>query len=372
MLSYVLPTRNRPDRLARTLDAIGELSAGAHDSCGGAEVIIIDNASSPPAAAPLELANGFPVRVIHLDHNEGAAARNRGVEAAQGEWVVMLDDDSHPLGCGHLDAIADAEDDVAAIGAEILLPGGRRESGGLPEVFVGCGVAIRRDEFLACGGYDPALHYYAEEYDLSARLLLRERRIQHSRRFQVLHEKTDAGRDFNVIVRRLVRNNAWIMRRYAPKVDRRARIRETFVRYGGIALREGAMGGYVLGAGEAIRRLASQPLRTMDRETFDRFTGVAAARETLGESDAIRRSRWVALIDRGKNAWAVAQALEDLGKVIVETIDDPEVLVIGSLSPGPMQDAYERHVALGNPVVAPWRWESPVSVIAAAAGCAAA
>jgi GT2 family glycosyltransferase len=195
MISYLLPTRDRHDRLQQTLAALAQLDGPAHDDIGGAELIIVDNASRQPLEAPRRLANGIEVRVLRRVSNEGAAARNAGAAIARGEWLIMLDDDSFPLDCGHLHAIADAEDDVAAIVAEIMLCNGRRESGGLPEVIIGCGAAIRTEAFLSVQGYDPTFDYYAEEYDLCAKLILSGWRIVHDFRFRVMHEKTSAGRD---------------------------------------------------------------------------------------------------------------------------------------------------------------------------------
>ena len=132
-------------------------------------------------ALPGVLANGTVCRVIRLDHNAGAAARNVAVEASSPEtdWIVMLDDDSHPVEsvepfAATVDRLRERPDSVAAVMADIHLPAlGRRESGGLPEVFIGCGVAIRRGAFLAVGGYDASFGYYVEEYDLAARFLQR-------------------------------------------------------------------------------------------------------------------------------------------------------------------------------------------------------
>src|SRR6185503_611566 len=113
--------------------------------------------------------------------------------------------------------------------------------------FIGCGVAIRLRSFLAAGGYDPTFDYYAEEYDLAARFILAGYRIVHDRRFRVMHEKVTQGRDFNRIVHRLVRNNAWVAQRYAPIEHREAEINETISRYGRIAVKENAAAGYAAG-----------------------------------------------------------------------------------------------------------------------------
>ena len=206
-ISFIIPTRDRAPVLAETLTGLSELGPLP------AELIVVDNASEAPPELPARLPNDIPVRTIRLDSNEGAAARNRAAEAARAEWLVMLDDDSHPVGAGFLRAIADAPADVAAIGAEIFLPSGAREAGGLPEVFIGCAAAIRRADFLAAGGYDPAFDYYAEEYDLAAKLLLAGRRVVHDRRFRALHRKSTQGRDMGRILHRLVRNNVWALQR---------------------------------------------------------------------------------------------------------------------------------------------------------------
>ena len=142
MISYLLPTRNRPEPLRETLEALGCLSGRRHQQFGGAEVIVVDNDSSPPAICPQKLANDFPVRLLRLEHNAGAAGRNAGAEIAAGNWLVMLDDDSHPLTDDHLDVLAEAPKDLLAIGAEILLDDDSHEAGGLPEVIIGCGAAF--------------------------------------------------------------------------------------------------------------------------------------------------------------------------------------------------------------------------------------
>ena len=76
MISYILPTRNRPECLARTLGALGSLPT--HD----AEVIVVDNAGSPAASVASRLANGLPTCVIRRSTNEGAAGRNAGAAAS--------------------------------------------------------------------------------------------------------------------------------------------------------------------------------------------------------------------------------------------------------------------------------------------------
>jgi GT2 family glycosyltransferase len=364
MLTYVIPTRNRPRRLLDTLARLERL--GDHQATGGAEVIVIDNASEERAVLPRVLAGSVRVREIRLGHNASAAARNRGVEAAdpRSEWIVMLDDDSYPLDLRHARVLREVDRSVAAVSADILLASrdgtpAPRESGGLPEVFVGCGVALRRSAFEQVGGYDESFEYYAEEYDLSARLLASGWCVRFDPMFRVRHAKDRRNRDMDAILRRLVRNNCWVAQRYAPESCRRAHVRDTVRRYHAIAAKEAALDGFAMGLSEARRTLRLQARAPLSDELWDRFTGLAAAREALGAAWRRRPFECAALVDEGKNAWVVRHALEELGVRIAAYGEPVDAEVIATMSPGPMLDAWgKRRIlrrAAGVRVLAPWR-----------------
>ncbi len=341
---------DRAGRLARTLEALGSIDAGTHERVGGGEVVVVDNASGERAIAAGVLANGWRVRVERLGENIGAAARNVGAELARGEWVVMLDDDSHPVDGGVVDAVCGAPGDVAAVGGEIFLADGRRESGGLPEVVIGCGVAVRRGVFLEVGGYDGAFHYYAEEYDLCARLICAGWRIMHDGRFRVVHEKVNEGRDMGVILGRLVRNNGWVAQRYAPDSELGRELEEVVTRYRRIAEKEGAVAGYERGLRELEGTLGAQERRAMTRAQWERFTGMAQARAWLGAR--VAGMDRVAVVDEGKNAWVVRAVLGELG---VREDAGAAVGVVGTMSPGAMMDAQEARLARGERAERAWR-----------------
>ncbi|MCB1282503.1 MAG: glycosyltransferase, partial [Salinibacterium sp.] len=331
LLSFVIPTHNRAADLRVTLGMLGSLGFD-HQT---AEVVVVDNASEEPVEPECAL----PTTLVRSSTNLGAAGRNLGAEAARGGWIVMLDDDSSPLGAsGLLDAVSDAPSDVAAVMADIHLSGGRgRERGGLPEVFIGCGVAIRRDAFVRTGGYDPSFHYYAEEYDLAARLIMRGWRTAFDPRFIVEHRKVASGRRMDLILGRLVRNNGWVMQRYAPDAVRRLVLREERGRYRAIAAKESATHGFGAGLRELRRSIRGQHRTPMSEPQFDRFTGMTHARTAL--SGAIRPGQRVAIVDRGKNAGLIERALCELGAVVVESSKSADAVVPGSMSPGPMIDS---------------------------------
>jgi glycosyltransferase involved in cell wall biosynthesis len=57
-------------------------------------VIVVDDGSSDSTAAFLETVRSPRCRVLRNEHGLGAsAARNRGVDAASGQWISFLDDD---------------------------------------------------------------------------------------------------------------------------------------------------------------------------------------------------------------------------------------------------------------------------------------
>ncbi len=366
MLSYVMPTRDRPSELNQTLARIGTL-----DHLGErAEVVVVDNASSRPLRCPRVLSNAVPVRVIRLNENRSAAARNVGVSEARGDWIVMLDDDSYPLNArGILDTIASASPDTAAIGAEIFLGGGAystnidtratpHEAGGLPEVITGCGAIIRRDRFIAVGGYDASFDYYAEEYDLCAKLILRGWRIGFDRRFQIVHEKVQSNRNFGRILRRLVRNNATVAMRYAPREQLRQELTTIATRYLHIARSRGVLAGYGLGLAEAISRVPDITRSAMTRDLWERFTGLAAARVAIAHAiNAVGGALGpTAIVHPGKNVGVIEAALGEHDVELVARPQDARTLVIGTMSPGPMIDAARSATQSfpGARIVMPW------------------
>ena len=65
----------------------------------------------------------------------------------------------------------------------------------------------------------------------------------------------------------------------------------------------------------------------------------------------------VAIVDEGKHADAVRQALREMGTRFAANTKDADVLVIGTLSPGPMLDALDKRRVGPRPVILPWRPE---------------
>ena len=340
-ISFVIPTHNRKEVLSQTMGMIGCYPL---DQLGGSDsqVIILDNASDSPVSeyVPPRLANGLEVHVHRLDENVSASARNFGVAKARCQWIVMLDDDSSPVR-GDISSVLDAMPiDVAAVGGEIMLRDETHEAGGLPEVVVGCGCAIRRSAFIEAGGYDSDFGYYAEEYDFCAKLIANGHRIVHSRAMVFEHRKVVQGRDFGNILYRLVRNNAWVAARYGPDDVRDQMIESLFARYEHIAQIEGVSDSFARGKAEAIATLANQPSRILCPAHWKRFTGQQAVLDSIVVELQRGQVHQVELIERGKGDEVIVQVLESSG---IEVLESSSTQVIGTLSLGPMLDAKVRH-----------------------------
>ena len=78
----------------------------------------------------------------------------------------------------------------------------------------------------------------------------------------------------------------------------------------------------------------------------------SATRKFVAADSSKRR---VAIVDEGKHANAIRQALREIGTRFAAKPEDADVLVIGTLSPGPMLDARDMRRVGPRPVIMPWR-----------------
>jgi GT2 family glycosyltransferase len=149
-------------------------------------VILVDNGSTD--GTPSLVRARFPdVTVIELGRNHGAVARNVGVEAATTPYVAFADDDSW-WAPGSLDLAAELLDRHPRLGllaARVLVGEDERLDPTCAEMavspldspatmpgravlgFVACGAVVRREAFLAAGGFDPVVRFPGEEERLS-------------------------------------------------------------------------------------------------------------------------------------------------------------------------------------------------------------
>jgi GT2 family glycosyltransferase len=195
-VTIVVATRNRPDRLAET---------ATHHR---ASVIVVDNGSDEPIRLP-------GAEVVRLNANLGAAARNVGVERARTPFVAFADDDSYwaPGSLARAAALLNAHPQAALLAAEVRIgsagrldqvsaamaaaPLGTPPGAAGPSVlgFLACAVVVRRDVYLAAGGFQPRLFLYGEEALLAMDLAAAGHQLSYVPSLTVRHFPEPSGRD---------------------------------------------------------------------------------------------------------------------------------------------------------------------------------
>lgn len=163
-VTVVIPAYRRPEMVERALRSVLAQRRPA------AEIIVVDDASGDETGARAER---MGARVIVHEHNRGEGpARNTGIEAAQHEWVALLDCDDEWLPT-HLETLWPARDGHVLVSTASLGTGARpadhrvygwagrrpRRLEGPAEVAVPenkvspSASMVRRDAAIAAGGF---------------------------------------------------------------------------------------------------------------------------------------------------------------------------------------------------------------------------
>lgn len=194
--SFVILNYNRKKELLTTISKIKQLIGQGNDF----EIIAVDNNSLDGSVAAVQ--QEFPdVTVISRTVNNGIAGWNDGFARAQGQYLIVLDDDSHVEG-GLNEAIAylDAHPLIGILALKIT--GGafettdvtewidKKDSGG----FIGCGAIIRKRVYDTIGGFAEWLHVYTHEYEYSLRCLDAGYKIVYFNGAHVVHRASALNR----------------------------------------------------------------------------------------------------------------------------------------------------------------------------------
>jgi GT2 family glycosyltransferase len=168
-------THNRRDEAVRS---VGRLLALPEQP----RVVVVDNGSRDGTAAALRAAHPR-AEVIASPTNLGAVGRNLGVRLLDTTYVAFCDDDTwwEPGSLATAVETLDRHPDVAVLTARILVEPGGREDPIVPELrdspvpgrpglpgpalgsFLAGASVLRREAFLACGGFSPRLWLGGEE-----------------------------------------------------------------------------------------------------------------------------------------------------------------------------------------------------------------
>jgi GT2 family glycosyltransferase len=208
-ISIVLPTYNRSEILRVCLSALAFQTLPADRW----EVVVVDDGGSDGAAQLCrESAFPFSLRYQKQENRGAGAARRAGVEAARGEYVLLINDDtiaSSTLLAEHLKVhLGNPREKWAVLGnflpselcaeralslwvntSSFFFPHQTLKSGQLcgAPFFVTCNLSIRRDALLEAGNFDPRFRV-AEDTEMGARLVNRGYRVRYHPDARATHE----------------------------------------------------------------------------------------------------------------------------------------------------------------------------------------
>jgi GT2 family glycosyltransferase len=219
-LSVVILTYNRIDELIRTLEHMLALPESP-------AIVVVDNASIDSTSTIVS--QRFPsVKLLSLDRNIGAAARNLGVREVRTPYVAFADDDSWwaPGSLSTAVRLMEQYPRIAALCGRILLGTEEREdpicrematsplpSKNLPGPallgFVACAVVFRREAYLNAGGYEEKFFVGGEEELLTLDLVSAGWHVVYIPELTVHHypspQRDNAGRQ-----KIIIRNALWV------------------------------------------------------------------------------------------------------------------------------------------------------------------
>lgn len=176
-VSVVIPCYNLGAFLG---DALASVRA---QTLGEVEILVVDDGSDDPGTletlAAIEQQGVQVLRTVNLGV---AAARNRGISAASGVYILPLDADDR-IAATYLQkaaAILDAQPEVGIVYCRAELFGARQGEWRMPEFslphhlldnLIFSAAMFRREDWLRAGGYDETMRDGWEDWEFWIRLL---------------------------------------------------------------------------------------------------------------------------------------------------------------------------------------------------------
>ena len=179
MISVVIASKDREHFLRGALATL-DAQAGAPPF----EVIVVDNGSHDGTRSLVEARSGGdpPVRYVAEPHPNRARARNRGAEAARGDYLAFCDDDvllperwlaAHAAAQGGGNFVVNGP--ILNVGSPERRPAPRAVNYSRAYL-CSCNASVRKATFIDAGGFDESFNLYGWE-DTELGLRLRRRHV---------------------------------------------------------------------------------------------------------------------------------------------------------------------------------------------------
>ena len=221
-VSVVIVYYKRRDTIEETLDSV------LRQDYNNREVIVVDNHSDDDVREVVEKRRAN-IRLVELPRNLGpCGGRNAGIQAAQGDFIVFLEDDASylsPFELSKMMKVWEAHPEIHVLAFRICDP----DTGKLrlrewchprywkefserefeTNYFGEGAVAFRRDVFLKSGGYFEPFFIGAEADDLTIRMLNQGFKILYTPEVRVGHRASAHGRSADRQYYFYTRNYIW-------------------------------------------------------------------------------------------------------------------------------------------------------------------
>lgn len=171
-ISVVIPSFNRPESLQSCLEAIDGQTLPADQY----EVVVVDDGSETELEQFITPHRGhYSLKILRQDNSGPASARNRGVASASGEFIAFTDDDCQPhrdwlsalLGIlrSNPNSVVGGKttnhlaNNIYSEASQVLIDhlyDYYAQSNQALQFFTTNNLAVSRERFLECGGFDEA------------------------------------------------------------------------------------------------------------------------------------------------------------------------------------------------------------------------
>ncbi len=178
-VSIIIPCYNQGATLGETLKSVAAQSYRRFET-----LVINDGSSDPQTLAVLDGIERGGTRVLHTDNQGLASARNNGIRAARGKYILPLDADDC-IGVSYLEkavAVLESRPKVGIVYCRAETFGEIQGPWEIPpyslermllDNIIFCSAVFRRKDWEAVGGYDPKMEFGWEDYDFWLSLIER-------------------------------------------------------------------------------------------------------------------------------------------------------------------------------------------------------
>ena len=170
-ISVIIPCYNQGPYLDEAVESV------LCQTFGDFEIIIVNDGSTDAATRTLLRDYARPrTRVIHTENQGLASARNTGIRAARGKYILPLDADDRigPAYLAEAVRVLETRPHVGIVFCEAAFFGAKSGKWDMPDFsleemlidnVIFCSGMFRRSDWERAGGYDPGMRYGWEDYD---------------------------------------------------------------------------------------------------------------------------------------------------------------------------------------------------------------